>query len=137
MEQRDHLQKQLDLIGKVLGKLMGILIGMKTQDKSNEGMEITQQTLKEELNIDFEEWIALPTVEFHEKLQQSKFNEDNLRALADIFSLLADKTLKNELRALLYQKCLSLYQYLEKTETTLSMEQHLKVKRIMGKLSEL
>lgn len=90
MEQKDHLQKQLDLIGKVLGKLMGALLGVKAQEEPNEGMEITQQSLKAELNLDFERLIALPENEFLDKLHN--YNEDNLRSLADIFLLLADKT---------------------------------------------
>ena len=54
MEQRDFLQKQIDQLGRVLGKLLADLIGLQNQGEVSEGIEITSQKLKDELDLDLE-----------------------------------------------------------------------------------
>lgn len=61
MEQRDYLQKQIDQLGRVLGKLLADLIGLKNQGEISEGIEIISQKLKDELDLDLE---SLPTACF-------------------------------------------------------------------------
>ena len=46
MEQQDYLKKQIDQLGKVLGKIFSDLFGLKSNGQINAGLEITNQTLK-------------------------------------------------------------------------------------------
>jgi hypothetical protein len=52
MEQRDYLKKQIDQLGQVLAKLFSDLLGLTNSGQINAGLEITDQTLKNELDFD-------------------------------------------------------------------------------------
>lgn len=134
MEQRDYLQKQIDQLGRALGKLLADLIGLKNQGEVSEGIEITSQKLKDELDLDLESLINMPTDEFLPSLQLKKnFNKEGLEKLADILLIIADETYikqEKEKSKGFYFKSLNIYEHLEKTETTYSFERHYKIERI-------
>jgi hypothetical protein len=134
MERRDYLQKQIDELGKVLGKILSNLLGLKNQGEMNEGIEITNQALKTELELDIESLLAIPTDEFVKMLQSKKeFSNESLDKLADIFLLMADHHIDNqeiEKAKTIYEKCLAMYEFLEKTESIYSFERHFKIGRI-------
>ena len=45
MEERDYFKRQIDLLGKVLGKLLAALFDKKSSGMTN-GIEMTNQVLK-------------------------------------------------------------------------------------------
>ena len=57
MVRRDYLQKQIDLLGRVLGKILSDLLGLKSVGEIMEGIDSSYLALKEELNLDLEELI--------------------------------------------------------------------------------
>jgi hypothetical protein len=75
MVRRDYLQKQIDLLGRVLGKVLTDLLGLKNVGEIIEGIDSTYVALKNELNIDIEDLIELSNEEFIQKLQtENKLN---------------------------------------------------------------
>lgn len=135
MEQRDYFQKQLDKLGRALGKVLADLSGLKSQGKVSLGIEISNKALKNELDLDIEDLILMQTEEFVDELKtKKKFTNENLGNLADILLLLADNSHeeqeKNEKSIKLYEKCLSIYEYLGTTGTTYSFDWHSKIERI-------
>ena len=59
MEQRDHLKKQIDHLGRVLGKLLSFLLALKNQGGVDDGIEITNQVIKGELDLDLQTLIGI------------------------------------------------------------------------------
>ena len=119
MVRRDYLQKQIDLLGRVLGKVLSDLLGLKNVGEIMEGIDSSYVALKSELNIDLEELLELTNEEFIQKLQtENKFNSDNLEKLSEIMLVMADKIFSEEKtkdKSLkLYIKCIALFQYVEK-----------------------
>jgi hypothetical protein len=133
MEQRDYLKKQIDQLGQVLGKIFSDLLGLKSYGQINGGLEITNQTLKNELDLDIQNLLDISTDDFVNTLRtQKNFTNDNLDKLAEILLLIADNKQSNNKK--LYKKCLTIYEYLEKLENIYSLDRQWKIERIKNAL---
>ncbi|HET6245909.1 MAG: hypothetical protein H0V01_15250 [Bacteroidetes bacterium] len=135
MEHRDYIQKIIDQLGKVLEKILGDLIGAIKEGQINQGIEKINYALKNEINMDIAEIIILPNSKLLEILQEEKkINNENLERLANILILIADSTSKDKVNSQdkknMYEKCLVLYEHLEKNEKLYSFDRHLKIERL-------
>ncbi|MCB0637843.1 MAG: hypothetical protein KDC54_14545 [Lewinella sp.] len=54
MEQRDLLKDQIEQMGKVLRKILAGFLGLKSEGRTSEGIEVTNQRLQNELDLDIE-----------------------------------------------------------------------------------
>jgi hypothetical protein len=133
MEERDYLKKQIDQLGRVLGNILSDLMGLKNQGNISQGIEITNQAVKSELDFDLEALLDIPTDIFIETLTKHKnVSNENLEKLAEIFFLIADNTAvinKN-----IYEKCLVIFEYLEKAENVYSLDRQCKIERIKNEV---
>src|SRR5690606_6603766 len=119
MQQQDYLKKQIDQLGRILGKILNNLLGLKNNEQLNDGIENTNSILKRELDLDIQTLIALPTNEIVNTLKTQKhFTHQNLDTLAEILLLLA---ISNEEYKKLYAICLTIYEYLEQEESAYSL----------------
>lgn len=133
MEQRDYLKKQIDQLGQVLAKIFSDLLGLKNSGQINAGLEITSQALKNELDIDIQALLDIPTDNFIDILtSQKNLTNDNLDKLAEILLLIADNRQDDNKK--LYEKCLTIYEYLEKAENIYTLDRQWKMKRIENEL---
>jgi hypothetical protein len=135
MEERDYFKRQIDLLGKVLGKLLADLIGKKNDEGFTRGIEITNQVLKDELNIDIPFLISIPKDKIIDFLKIEKgLNDENLELIAEILILNLEKNLDNKIEEInrlnLYEKCLEVYEYIEKSNKTYSFERNMRIKNI-------
>ncbi|MDR2835626.1 MAG: hypothetical protein LBV69_05430 [Bacteroidales bacterium] len=130
MEQRDYLLRQVELIGQVLGKLLVRLFNLKNQKQENSVIEITNEAISGDLGLDIKALIAIDTNDLIKMLETEKgFNNENLEKLTDIFFIIAE-SMKQEDRNQLNEKCLTMYEYLEVTDSTYSLNRHLKIEQI-------
>ena len=133
MEQQDYLKRQIDQLGKVLAKIFSYLLGLKNSGQINEGLEITNKTLKNELNFDIQNLLDIPTDDFVNTLKEHKnLANDNLGKLADILLLIADNAQADNKK--IYEKCLAIYEYLEKAENIYTIDRQWKIERIKNVL---
>lgn len=133
MEQQDYLKKQIDQLGHVLAKIFSDLLGLKNNGQINAGLEITNQTLKNQLGLNMQDLLDIPTDKFIDTLTtQKNVTNDNLDKLAEILLLIADNRQGDNKK--LYEKCLTIYEYLEKTENTYALDRHWKKNRIKNEL---
>lgn len=133
MEQQDYLKKQIDQLGQVLAKIFSDLLGLKNSGQINTGLEITNQTLKNELDFDIQDLLDIPTDNFiHTITTQKNLTNGNLDKLAEILLLIADNRQDDNKR--LYEKCLTIYEYLEKVENIYTLDRQWKLKRIKNEL---
>src|SRR5690606_35095203 len=133
MEQQDYLKKQIDQLGKVLAKIFSDLLGLKNNGQFNAGLEITNQTLKNELDFDIQDLLDIPTENFINTLTtQKKLTNENLDKLAEILLLIADNKQGDNKK--LYEKCLTIYEHLEKSENIYTLDRQWKMNRIKNAL---
>ncbi len=133
MEQQDYLKKQIDQLGQVLAKILSDLLGLKNKGQINNEIELTNQTLKTEIDFDIQELLDIPTDDFVNTLKKQKnLTNDNLAKLVEILLLIADNGQTDNKK--LYEKCLTIYEYLEKAENIYSLDRQWKIERIKNVL---
>lgn len=130
----DRLKKQIDQLGKALAKALSDLMGLKSKGQVNDGIGSVNQTLKTELDLDLKAIAEMETEDFIQVLKVGKgVSNNSLAELADVLLLIADET-EMEYKGNLYQKCLLIYEYLEKNENIYSLERRWKIEKIRSLL---
>jgi hypothetical protein len=129
MEQQDYLKKQIDQLGQVLQKMFSDLIGKKNSGQISSGIELTSQHLKNELDLDLQSLLDIPTEDFVNTLMVHKnMTNSNLEKIAEILLFIADNDDKDNKK--LYEKVLIIFKHLEKTENIYSLERKWTMNRI-------
>lgn len=135
MEQRDWLQRQIDQLGIFLDSLIAGLHELRSRKKAFDATEITYRALKDEIGLDLDEIIGLDPEEVIPWLLNRKFNNNSLNHLADILMFIADDTRLRETEVAgsrrYYEKSLIIFEYLNKTDSTFSLERSSKIERII------
>jgi len=110
------------------------LLGLKSQGKVNDGIEIVNQVLKENLDLDIQKLLNIQLDDFINTLKTEKgFNNESLDKLADILTIIAENR-QNKDKKMLYERCLIIYEYLEKTENVYSVDRKWKIEQIKNML---
>ena len=86
MEYRDYLMDQVEQMGKVLAKIFSRFLGLKSEGKVAEGIEISNQQLKTELDIDIENLINLSVDELKKQINELKLTPSHIESLANYIS---------------------------------------------------
>ena len=137
MEERDYYKKQIDVLGRILGKLLSDLLGKKGKGVTVGGIELTNQILNEELNLTIEKITKITDEDFLDFLEtEKKFTNENLEQLAEIIIVNIESGIDEITKLKLYEKSLILLEHIEKNEKTYSFERHLRIGRIKGILSK-
>lgn len=131
-QEKDHLKKQIDQLGIVLRKVLSDLLGIKQQGVQQDVVETTNKALKSEIDLDLNEFIALPDDSFIDTLISKKgFNNENLDYFTDILISIAERYPGDEaMKKSLYQKCLLIYTFQEKSASTYSFGRQMKTDRL-------
>lgn len=133
MQERDYLKKQIDQMGQVFAKMLSSLLGLKNNGQVNEGLEMTNQTLKKEVDFTLQELFDLPTDELIEYLTvQKNLTNENLDKLSEILLFHAENSQVEKEK--LYKRCLTIYEYLDSVESIYSLERQWKIQRIKNQL---
>jgi hypothetical protein len=141
MEERDYFKRQIDLLGKVLSKLLAELIDKKSSAGITNGIEMTNQVLKSELDIEIIDLITIPNDEIIDFLQTKKqLNDENLEQIAEIIMFNIETNSENGMNEIsrlnLLQKCLTIYDYVQANDRTYSFERNMKIKKIQSLISK-
>ena len=136
MEERDYLKRQIDVLGRILGKLLSDLLGKKGNGEIVGGIELTNQILNEELNLTIEKITEIPEEDFVNFLEtEKKFTNENLEQLAEIMIVNIESGIDEITKLKLYNKSLILLEHIEKNDKTYFFERHLKIEKIKGIIS--
>jgi hypothetical protein len=135
MEQEDYLMRQINQFSRVLGMLLAGLLGIKNQGEINEAIDASDQVLKKELNLNFDDLVSIPVNSFiRTLLELKKFNTDNLEKLADILTIAAEEqgsgVLDSEKAIKLNERALIIYEYVEESGSTYSFDRQSKINKI-------
>jgi hypothetical protein len=135
MEQEDYIKRQIDQLGRVLGKMLAGLTGLKTGGLAGDGIETAGRALKDELDLDIDDLVSIPADELVKILQTRRnMNSDNFEKLADILLLLAgefeNKMTSNPEKLKLYKSSLAILRHVDETSSTYSLDRHEKIMKI-------
>ena len=136
MEQRDFLEREIDLLGRVLGKIITSLLGVKSGSVSTKGIEIVDQTLRGGVDLDIEQLLSVERDDLIDFLVNEKgFNDGNLGQMVDILLLLADDMESGDPQLnSCYENCLIICEYNEKQQQMISFDGYLKLEQIRARL---
>jgi len=141
MEQRDYLMRQIEQAGRVLGKVLADLSGLKREGKVREGIGQAGQTLQGELDLRIEELTGIPVDQLVNTLLEKKHMfQENLEKLADLLVEIADgyELLDNQENARsLYQRALTLYEYVDQAGSAFSFNRHSKIQQLKHRLDPI
>jgi hypothetical protein len=135
MRQDDYFLRQIDILGRILGKILTDLLKKKSSGEIMDSVEVTAQALKSELDIDLSSLLLVGNENLVEFLKtEKKFGEQHLEKMAELFFIVG-QDLKNE-KALLYlEKSVTIYEYLNKTSSTYSLDRIYKIDKIKKMIS--
>ncbi len=133
MERRDYFKKQIDQLGRVLGKILADFLALKSTSKVGEAIESVVQSLNTKLDLDPEMLADAPRSEIVDKLiRVYGFNNDNLELLANILLTAAEERQDDPLWKKLMGHSLTIFRYLETVDATYSLERRFKIDKING-----
>lgn len=133
-ERRDYLKKQIDQLGRVLGKMLADLLGLKQQGQVNEGLQLVNETMQKVLSLNLISLVAVSPKELVGWLQREhQFKPEHLETMAHILYEAAEGFLlqnDTETAKALWERALALYEHLEASESTFSFERHQRIEAI-------
>jgi len=134
MIQRDFIKRQLEELGRAVAKIISGILKLKELGKLDEGIVIAQETLESTFDLDIEITLSLPLDNFVETLIiEKKYNSVHLNYLGDVLFVAAELfELKGDDRRSkdLYQRVLIIFNYIDQTEKTFSLERNNKIEKI-------
>lgn len=141
MEQKDFLMRQIEEAGRVLAEALSKLTGFKNQGKLHEGIEKTDQDLQNQMDVGLKELNELEADHLMTHLEKKeKIFPENYEKLAELLTEVAEgmaqQNEKEEAKNL-YEKILSIYQYLEEYESAFSFDRFAKMEKIRAAMDEL
>ena len=130
MIQDDYFLKQIDILGRTLGKILANLLNLKSQGEIMEVIEITAQSLKSELDLNLNELLNTSNTNLIKFLQDDKkFNSDHLEKIAEILFELGS-VVNNDIKINVLEKSLTIYDYLNHKSLTYSHDRLMKIEKI-------
>jgi hypothetical protein len=130
MIQDDYFLKQIDILGRTLGKILANLLNLKSQGEIIEVIEITAQSLKSELDLNLNELLNTSNTNLIKFLQDDKkFNSDHLEKIAEILFELGS-LINNDIKINVLEKSLTIYDYLNHKSLTYSHDRLMKIEKI-------
>lgn len=135
MKQNDYFIKQIDNLGRILGKILADLLSLKSQGEVIEIMENTAQSLKSELDLDLNELSNISNIDIIKFLHEDKkFNDDHLEKIAEILFELGF-VINNDFKINFLEKSLTIFDYLNQISLTYSVDRIAKMEKIRTMLN--
>ncbi len=132
--QRDFIKRQLEELGQAIAKIISDILKLKELGKVDEGIVMTQETLESAFNLNIENILSIPLNNFVETLiKEKKYSSVHLNYLGDVLFAAAELyEQKGEMKTSkdLYQRVLVVFNYVDQTEKTFSLERNNKIEKI-------
>lgn len=124
MEQRDLIKSQIEQLGRVLGKIFADFLGLKSSGQIEQGIEMTNEQLKSELDIDIDILVGLSKDELKKYLIERKMTIGHFETLAEYIKEIGESNVaydKNKAKIYLI-KSLELLDLEDEMSKTISFE---------------
>jgi len=138
MERRDLIKDQIEQLGKVLGTIIAGFFGLKSQGKVEQGIEITNEKFKEEMDIDINKILRIEYSDLSIYLSNLKLSPEQFEKLIDYIIEIGEYTLNTDKKKgiNILERVLEMYTILDTKSNTYSFTRIKKEKRIKDLLEE-
>jgi|GEM_PF-3451930 len=110
MQQRDFIKDEIERLGRVLGKLVTMMLGTEGDDLNpQQRILVAVKNLKEEIGLDPEELMRLSRAELITRLDELNLEPGHLDQLARFLTSWATAEEDSTVKTTLYQRALLLY----------------------------
>lgn len=136
MGQEDYLQRQLDLLGRIIGKILTDVLGLKNKGEIIE-IDHVVAILKNELDLDLNELLLLDKGEvMHYLVEEKKYANQHIEKLADIFYLLGMDLKKraHQNHTSYLDLALEIFESLNLSDRTYSIDRMTKIAKIRERI---
>jgi len=137
MFRKDYIQKVIDQLGQMLGKVLTNFLGFKDFSDFQNRFDASEAMLKDALGVTVEELLYLPASHWIAKLDEH-FTIVHLAQVADIrfeIARLYYESKEGEYYAGALKQSLLLYKYLEENDAVYVYERYLKMEWLKKQLS--
>ena len=133
--QRDYLMIQIEQLGKVLGKILADLLGIRSFEESDQ-YDIVKEQLYSELDLNMDELIFRNNEEFMKIISEKLVNNIMLyEKFSDVLNKAGDfYNINSEKRKQYYSKSLLLLQEIISQTQTFSVDLHTKISNLENKI---
>ena len=138
MERRDLIKDQIEQLGKVLGTIIAGFFGLKSQGKVEQGIEISNEKFKEEMDIDINKILRIEYSDLSIYLSNLKLSPEQFEKLIDYIIEIGEYTLNTDKKKgiNILERVLEMYTILDTKSNTYSFTRIKKEKRIKDLLEE-
>jgi hypothetical protein len=136
MEQRDYLLRQIELMTQTLVNLIRRLFGLK-EITEEEAEQATDEMLKESLDLSLTDILNQPLSKLVDvMLTHTGIHETNMDLLAEILVINAKATTEFTKKQQLLRRAQVIYEWLDQTSKTFSLDRHQKMREIQRMLEK-
>lgn len=136
MQNRDLLKDEIERVGKVLAKILSEILGLQSSNNANDGIEITNQQLKDELDIDVAAMLELPKNALQDFLIKRNFIAAHIEYLSDYFGILGKKQTEAIKKQAYLLKAVELLDIADDSFNTMSLQRMNKKTQLQELLSQ-
>ncbi len=135
MISRDFIKRQLEELGRAIAKVISDMLKLKGLGKADKGLVLAEESLKSTFDLEIENILEAAQDNFVDVLiVEKKFSPAHLSDLGDLLYASAELfEAKNEIDKAknLYQKVLTIFNYVNFTEKTFSLQRNNKIETII------
>ncbi|MDR2085332.1 MAG: hypothetical protein LBP67_10110 [Bacteroidales bacterium] len=136
MVYEDFIKREIDRLGLAIKNLIVKILNLRNDPPLV--FEAIDKFVIDNLDININEIISLTNDKFKDWLKSEKrLNNSNLDQFTELLLVVAENSDETNVRKSLYEKCLIIYEFLNKNEDVYSWERHLKEEDVNNKLSVL
>lgn len=132
MGQEDYILRQIDILSRIIGKILADLLGVKNKGEIIE-IDSIIEVLKSELDLDLNQIFELNDEDlFTFLVEERKFTLDNLEKMAEIFFVVGSDMLKRDNNSChkYLKKSLTLLEYINSRDSTYSLGRIKKIEKL-------
>jgi hypothetical protein len=137
MEQRDLIEKQIEKIGLILNKILSKILKGNNTESASQLEEEVNTSLDTIFNFNSDDFKKIQPDEIIYFLQYKKnVNPAHWEKIANILFLMIEKSkTNNDIYTNTLNNCLTIYNFLEKSEGIFSLERNQKINKIKNILN--
>jgi len=139
MQQRDILKDQIEQLGQAIGKAISHFFGLKNEGEILQGIEAANEVLQNELDLNVEELVNLPTEKLNKYFTENKYTGAQIEQLAKyLFEVGEYERSNKQIEALqFYKAALELLQVAGSKSKVFSLERSQQEDKINAIIKEM
>jgi len=124
-------------MGKVLARILSDFMGLKSQGKTTQGIEISNESLKSELDLDIDLILSLKNEELSAYLTERKLTSEHIEMLADYLAEIGEHAMSTDKQYAMkiLEQTLELYNVADAISNTYSFDRISKKDKIKASLA--